>query len=125
MIDEKVQAILKGTGKKVYLSSIGEEKDCLGLFHAPPARQVNSYKLGGQDCSITKEFAYDVQIVGSESHIDSQELAQQTYNILRDYQINSNGISFFKMLDDEPICIGRNDENICNFLVRTNVIYYI
>lgn len=89
-------------------------------------RSKQNIALGGIDNTVNGELSLSILIHWTEDYDDCNATANDVYMGLlgcSDLYFRKRRISAIQMVDGHPVDLGRTDKNICEMVVRLNIIY--
>jgi hypothetical protein len=101
----------------------------IGIFRASSTRDGAGICLGGYECTPIGVLPIDIYTRwGTDSQVNDafiskiyEALATEDSNIIS----HTRKIAYIKMMDDAPISLGRDENNICESSIRVNFVYYL
>lgn len=108
------------------INDASKEKQ-LGVYHMDnnsPKRNI----IGGKK---NKKYAYkDIKLLvhGTKGATSTERLAYETYNALdteSDFEIGGTKVNFIEILNEDPIPMGIDDNNIFEYVIRLRIHFKI
>lgn len=108
-------------------------KTSIGVFSAPESRMGNISTYGGKALAPISPYPVNVLVRWTEDSDACEERAQEVYKACEEVGTNffirandplSTQIAFFKMLDSQPVWLGRDKDNVCEYSIRIDIFYY-
>lgn len=105
----------------------------IGVFSGPESRSISTRAYGGDELTPVKVFPINVLVRWTDDMHVCEQRAQEVYTAFATAGQNfflvpsdpdSTKVAFFDMLDNYPISLGRDKDNVCEFSVRVNVVFY-
>lgn len=97
---------------------------CIGIY--TKEGQPSHIALGGLECTSFNSKRLSILIHWTENANLCESTATSIYNFLfgvSDILIGNRRVASIQMLDSGPISIQRDENNICEMVVRINIIY--
>lgn len=112
-------------GVKFYNGTIDKnEQKCVGIYLA--GRGNPNMALGGPECSSFNTKSISILIHWTENSNQCELFSNKLYKFLMvqsNFILNGRRIINVQMLDDGPIDIKRDENNICEMVIRCNIFY--
>jgi hypothetical protein len=113
------------TTTKFYNGTINKtDKQCIGVFLGQKEGAI--LPLGGVGNSTFNILPIKIMVHWTANADTCEQMAQSVYDKLLSAQnvtVGSEKIFRFEMLDCGPISINRDEGNICEMIIRTNIYY--
>ena len=110
----------------VYCGKLDDKKNkSLGVYNNNKQRPVQM-AVGGLNNSSYRIKSVSILVHGNTSVRDTEKTAEQLYNMLRDMNhitINDTKVFFTKMLVDEPVDVGTDDNGIFECVIELDIYY--
>ncbi|MFT9078507.1 hypothetical protein [Ethanoligenens sp.] len=97
---------------------------CIGVYRKQ--RGVSALAVGGVDCTSFDMLPVDFLIHWGEAAGACETTANSLYDLMRGNLsecIGGHAVRQFALQDAAPAGIGRDEDNICEMIVRVNIIY--
>lgn len=115
----------KYPGVGVYNQTIPKRDPfCIGVYRKQ--RGASNLAVGGVDCTSFAVLPVDFLIHWGESASACETMANSLYDWMRgnlSEQIGGYAVRQFALQDAGPAGIGRDVHNICEMVVRVNIVY--
>lgn len=108
-------------------------KTSIGVIPAPESRNGNTKTFGGKSLSLVSKYPVNVLVRWTEDSNTCEERALEVYKVFEEAGTNffvrendslSSRISFFDLLDSQPVWLGRDKDNVCEYSIRVDIFYY-
>ena len=108
-------------------------KMSIGVFSAPESRSGNSFTFGGKALAPVSKYPVNILVRWTEDSSVCEARAQEVYKVFEESGTNffirandsaSAQIAFFTLLDSQPVWIGRDKDNVCEYSIRVDIFYY-
>lgn len=108
-------------------------KKSIGVFSAPESRMGRTETYGGKALAPVSPYPVNILVRWTEDSDVCEVRAQEVYKVFEEagdnFPIRANDpsspqIAYFKMLDSHPVWIGRDKDNVCEYTIRVDIIYY-
>lgn len=110
----------------VYCGKLDDKKNkSLGVYNNNKQRPVQM-AVGGLNNSSYHIKSVSILVHWNTSVRDTEKTAEQLYNMLRDMNhitINDTKVFFTKMLVDEPVDVGTDDNGIFECVIELDIYY--
>lgn len=110
---------------KIYNGTIDKNsKECVGIYRR--GRANNAIAIGGVENTSYSILPVSILVHWTEDADICESMANDIYLALQektDVLINNRRIIMFQMLDSGPVDLNRDDKNIVEMVIRTNIIY--
>lgn len=110
----------------VYCGKLDDKKNkSLGVYNNNKQRPVQM-AVGGLNNSSYRIKSVSILVHWNTSVRDTEKTAEQLYNMLRDMNhitINDTKVFFTKMLVDEPVDVGTDDNGIFECVIELDIYY--
>lgn len=133
-VRDLVAFYLMGDDSTIYVNAINRNKDkSIGIFSAPESRASKTLTYGGDDHAPVKKFPVNILVHWTEDSSVCEDRANEVYDTIknlgqnfpvRSNDLNATIIAFARLLDEQPIWIGRDDSNVCEYSIRVDFYYY-
>lgn len=133
-IRDYLASILPGDDSLVKSGFIDRNnKMSIGVFPAPESRNGNTMTYGGKDLAPVSKYPVNVLVRWTEDSDICEERALEIYRVFEEAGTNffirandpsSAQIAFFSLLDSQPVSLGRDKENVCEYSIRIDIFYY-
>jgi len=109
----------------IYNNFINDKQQCVGVYSRGDTEDIIA--IGGRHNSSYYIKPIQVIIHWSEDANESENVANGFWSILSDINTDINGehVKCFKMLTSSAIELGRDNNNICEFSIRTNLMVHV
>lgn len=110
---------------KFYAGALNREEKCVGVY--PKSRQPYKIALGG--VGNTSHWSLPITLLvhwgenTSECELQAIALYEHLLKAANTTTINGVRVIDFDLLDSCPIDLVRDDKNICEMVIRLNIIY--
>ena len=97
----------------------------IGIYRST-SRGNQNIALGGLDNTVSGELALSILIHWTEDYNACDTTAGDIYiNLLgcSNLHLGKRRVSAIQMADGHPVDLGRTDKNVCEMVVRLNIIY--
>ena len=102
-----------------------KDYQCIGVF-VSGSSNGNNIAIGGLENTSYSSLPITLLIHWTEETNLCQEMANQVYEalvIMKDTIMSTTRVLYLNMLDPCPISINRDSNNICEMIIRLNIIY--
>lgn len=110
----------------VYCGKLDNKKDkSIGVYNLNIQRPPQT-AVGGLNNSSYRVKSISILVHWNTSVRDTEKAAEQLYNMLRDMNhitINDTKVFFTKMLVDEPVDVGTDDNGIFESVIELDIYY--
>lgn len=110
----------------VYCGKLDDKKNkSIGVYNNNKQRSVQM-AVGGLNNSSYRIKSVSLLVHWNTSVRDTEKTAEQLYNMLRDMNhitINDTKVFFTKMLVDEPVDVGTDDNGIFECVIELDIYY--
>ena len=107
----------------VYCGKLDDKKNkSIGVYNNNKQRPVQM-AVGGLNNSSYRIKSVSILVHWNTSIRDTEKTAEQLYNMLRDMTINDTKVFFTKMLVDEPVDVGTDDNGIFECVIELDIYY--
>lgn len=110
----------------VYCGKLDDKKNkSIGVYNNNRQRPVQM-AVGGLNNSSYRVKSVSILVHWNTSVRDTEKAAEQLYNMLRDMNhitINDTKVFFTKMLVDEPVDVGTDDNGIFECVIELDIYY--
>lgn len=110
----------------VYCGKLDDKKNkSIGVYNNNKQRPVQM-AVGGLNNSSYRIKSVSILVHWNTSVRDAEKTAEQLYNMLRDMNhitINDTKVFFTKMLVDEPVDVGTDDNGIFECVIELDIYY--
>ena len=110
----------------VYCGKLDDKKNkSIGVYNNNKQRPVQM-AVGGLNNSSYRVKSVSILVHWTTSVRDTERTAEQLYNMLRDMNhitINDTKVFFTKMLVDEPVDVGTDDNGIFESVIELDIYY--
>ena len=110
----------------VYCGKLDDKKNkSIGVYNNNKQRSVQM-AVGGLNNSSYRIKSVSILVHWNTSVRDTEKTAEQLYNMLRDMNhitINDTKVFFTKMLVDEPVDVGTDDNGIFECVIEVDIYY--
>jgi hypothetical protein len=110
----------------VYCGKLDDKKNkSIGVYNNNKQRPVQM-AVGGLNNSSYRVKSVSILVHWNTSVRDTEKIAEQLYNMLRDMNhitINDTKVFFTKMLVDEPVDVGTDDNGIFECVIELDIYY--
>lgn len=108
----------------IYNGCLGENVDkCIGVFSKNRSDAIVSFQhfgsLKSKSVSILVHWGQDA----NEAETVANTIWETLFNEKLNTQIGNYRLVNFQMLDDTPVNIDRDENNICEYTIRLNILY--
>lgn len=99
----------------------------ISVFQGPEARSGRTSFLGGVECNDYHKMPINILVRWST---DTNVAYQKAYEIHKslmgknNFTFESADIAFISLLDDIPVWVGRDSENVCEYMIRADIYYF-
>lgn len=115
----------KYPGVDVYNGTIPKnENQCIGVYLKERGSPVIA--IGGLSCTSTAILPLSILIHWGEDADACESMAQGVYDLMLGNTaetIGGTGVAQFALQDSSPVDISRDENNICEMVIRVNIIY--
>ena len=125
---------ISGSENLIYSNFIDRNSDkSIGIFSGPESRASKVETLGGDKFATTKVYPANIIIRWTEDSDVCEARAVEFYDMLNEFgdnfpiRLNDSlavQVAFIQMLDEQPVWLGRTNDNVCEFIIRINIHYY-
>lgn len=109
-----------------YCGTLNAKKDkSIGVYQLKGARPRN-VAVGGADCTKTGVKGVSLLVHWNSNSRETELVARKIYDLLADVRgvvIGGYPVSYFEMLQAEPIDVGADDHGVFERVVEFNVFY--
>lgn len=110
----------------VYCGKLDDKKNkSIGVYNNNKQRPVQM-AVGGLNNSSYRIKSVSILVHWNTSVRDTEKTSEQLYNMLRDMNhitINDTKVFFTKMLVDEPVDVGTDDDGIFESVIELDIYY--
>ena len=110
----------------VYCGKLDNKKDkSIGVYNLNRQRPLQT-AVGGLNNSSYRIKSVSILVHWNTSVRDTEKTSEQLYNMLRDMNhitINDTKVFFTKMLVDEPVDVGTDDNGIFESVIELDIYY--
>ena len=110
----------------VYCGKLDDKKNkSIGVYNNNKQRSVQM-AVGGLNNSSYRIKSVSILVHWNTSVRDTEKTAEQLYNMIRDMNhitINDTKVFFTKMLVDEPVDVGTDDNGIFECVIELDIYY--
>lgn len=110
----------------VYCGKLDDKKNkSIGVYNNNKQRSVQM-AVGGLNNSSYRIKSVSILVHWNTSVRDTEKTAEQLYNMLKDMNhitINDTKVFFTKMLVDEPVDVGTDDNGIFECVIELDIYY--
>ena len=99
----------------------------ISVFQGPESRSSATRYIGGDECNDFKRMPINILVRWST---DTNAAYQKAYDIYKslvgkeNFTFESVDFAYISLLDDQPIWLGRDSNNIVEYSIRADVYYY-
>ncbi len=101
----------------------------IGVFLAPSTRATQNIAIGGIDCTTVRMIPINILVHWTSNQKVCDDKAIDIFDALlhedNNFFVGDVKIALIDLLDNSPVNAGRDDKNICEETIRTNVYYYV
>lgn len=100
----------------------------ISVFPGPEGRSSKTPFVGGDECDDFKKLPVNILVRWSADTDIAYTKALQVYNALRgrhNFTFESVEVANISLLDDQPLWLGRDDENIVEYSIRADIYYFM
>ena len=101
----------------------------IGVFLAPSTRATQNIAIGGVDCTTVRMLPVNILVHWTSNQKVCDDKAIEIFDTLltekNNFTVSDVKIALIDLLDNSPVYTGRDDKNICEETIRTNVYYYV
>lgn len=85
--------------------------------------------VGGYDNNVYDILPISIVITWTEDQKVSDEISNKVFSILKnagqELTVEEEKVSFISLLDSHPIQSGRDENGLCESVIRANIFYYL
>ena len=105
----------------------------IGVFSGPESRSGKVETLGGDKLAIVKPLPVNIIVRWGEDSDICEERADEIYKMINEFGDNfpirlndslAARVAYIRMLDAQPVWLGRTADNVCEFVIRIDIFYY-
>jgi hypothetical protein len=123
--------LLSNYGQYIYNGVVNRDQETsIGVLFAPSTRGGGQIMAGGLDCTTVMMLPLNVLVRWTGNTDTFAQVANEVYFKLLSFtpgtMINeTRRVASVDVLDGGLVGVGRDDNNICEGMIRINVMYYL
>lgn len=99
----------------------------ISVFQGPESRSGRTPFLGGDECNDFFKMPINILVKWSTDTNVAYQKAHEVYKFLMgkdNFTFESVDIAYIHLLDDQPLWLGRDEQNNVEYSIRADVYYY-
>lgn len=111
----------------VIINGATTQSPSISVFQGPEGRSGATLYIGGVECNDFKKMPINILVKWSSDTDVAYQKALEIHSFLlgkNNFTFESVDFAYISILDDHPIWVGRDDENVCEYIIRADFYYY-